>query len=71
MCGRMKLPEDVSLTKEILNIRWDKILDYKPRYNVAPTTSVPVVTSANGERTLELMRWGSIPAWAKDDKNLY
>lgn len=71
MCGRVKLPEDVSLTKGILKIRWDLFLDYKPRYNVAPTTIVPVVTSANGERTLEPMRWGLIPSWSRDEKNLY
>lgn len=71
MCGRVKLPEDVSLTKEILRIKWDRLSEYVPRYNVAPTTMVPVVTSANGERTLERMRWGLIPAWARDEKNLY
>ncbi len=68
MCGRVKLPEDVSLTKEILHVRWDRILDYKPRYNVAPTTQVPVVTSAKGERTLELMYWGLIPAYSDQPK---
>ena len=71
MCGRVKLPEDVSLTKELLKIQWDRLRDYEPRYNVPPTTMVPVVTSASGERSLESMRWGLIPAWARDAKNLY
>jgi len=68
MCGRAKLPEDVSLTKEILKVKWDHLGEWRPRWNVAPTTQVPVVTSANGERTIEWMRWGLIPYWAKDEK---
>jgi len=49
----------------------DELGDYEPRYNVAPTTRVPVVTSSKGERTLEWMRWGLVPAWAKDLKVSY
>jgi putative SOS response-associated peptidase YedK len=66
MCGRAKLPEDVSELKLDLRIEWDKLGDFRPRWNAAPTTNLPVVTSARGERTLELMRWGLIPSWAKD-----
>lgn len=68
MCGRAKLPDDMSELKQDLAIRWDKLGDYRPRYNVAPTTPVPVITSAGGERTLDWMRWGLIPSWAKDEK---
>jgi putative SOS response-associated peptidase YedK len=68
MCGRAKLPEDVSELKLDLKIDWDKLGDFKPRWNAAPTTDLPVVTAANGGRTLELMRWGLIPSWAKDMK---
>jgi hypothetical protein len=35
MRGRVKLPEDVSPTKEILKIKWDRLGDYAPRHNVA------------------------------------
>jgi putative SOS response-associated peptidase YedK len=66
MCGRAKLPEDVSELKLDLRIEWDKLGDFRPRWNAAPTTDLPVVTSACGARTLELMRWGLIPSWAKD-----
>src|ERR1041384_6306971 len=37
-------------------------------YNIAPTQQAPVVIQADGERRLELMRWGLIPSWAKDAK---
>jgi putative SOS response-associated peptidase YedK len=68
MCGRAPLPEDVSQIKLDLQIKWDRLEDYKPRWNAAPTTDLPVVTSRRGERTLDMMRWGLIPGWAKDKK---
>jgi len=37
----------------------------EPNFNVAPTVPVPVVVSSEGERQLDLMRWGLIPFWAK------
>jgi len=42
--------------------------DWEPRYNVAPTQSVPVIRQHPKEpqRVLSLMRWGLIPSWAKD-----
>lgn len=68
MCGRASLPNDVSELKQDLRIEWDKLGDYRPRWNAAPTSDLPVVTSASGGRTLEVMRWGLIPSWAKDSK---
>ncbi len=68
MCGRAKLPEDVSEIKLDLQIDWDEIADYRPRWNAAPTSKLPVVVSRHGERTLTLMRWGLVPSWAKDIK---
>ncbi len=42
--------------------------DWTPRYNIAPTQSVPVIRQNPNEprRELSLMRWGLIPSWAKD-----
>jgi len=68
MCGRAKLPEDVSEIKLDLKIDWDEIGDYRPRWNAAPTSKLPVVVSRNGERILTLMRWGLVPSWANDTK---
>ena len=58
MCGRAKLPTDVSELKQDLKIEWDELGDYRPRWNAAPTTDLPVVVSAQGARTLTTMRWG-------------
>lgn len=38
-----------------------------PRYNIAPTQSVPVVRQhADGTRDAAFLRWGLVPFWAKD-----
>lgn len=42
--------------------------EWSPRYNIAPTQSVPVVRQHPKEsrRDLSLIRWGLIPSWAAD-----
>ncbi|WP_158814399.1 SOS response-associated peptidase [Methylocapsa sp. S129] len=46
--------------------------DFPPRYNIAPTQPIPVVTAAahsQGQRRhFTLMRWGFLPAFVKDPK---
>ena len=39
-----------------------------PRWNVSRTDPLPVVRydAKAGERSLDVMRWGPIPFWAKD-----
>lgn len=44
----------------------------RPRYNIAPTLTVPVVrleprvAPEDAHRQIEPMRWGLVPSWAKD-----
>lgn len=53
--------------------RWVEILrdwpsdEVRLRYNVAPTTEIPIVT-ADGVR---LARWGMVPNWAKEFKSKF
>jgi putative SOS response-associated peptidase YedK len=72
MCGRAKLPDDVSEIKLDLKIDWDEIGDYKPSWNAAPTSKLPVVVAHKGGRMLTLMRWGLIPgtthSWQQANK---
>jgi putative SOS response-associated peptidase YedK len=68
MCGRVKLPDDVLEIVDAFRIKRNMISDYAPQWNVPPTTPVPVITSEDGERRLEWMRWGLIPYWARDEK---
>ncbi len=37
----------------------------RPRYKLAPTTTIDVVRKAEGGRELVSMRWGLVPAWLK------
>ncbi|MGB8579938.1 MAG: SOS response-associated peptidase [Candidatus Sulfotelmatobacter sp.] len=48
-------------------------VDWNPRYNIAPSQSVPVVRqdATRPVRSSSLMRWGLIPSWAKDAKAGY
>lgn len=67
MCGRAY----ETYTEEELFIRYIsnrpmQLPDLKPTYNLCPTQKTPVVFVENGERKIEMMRWGLVPTWAKD-----
>src|SRR5262245_57807328 len=65
MCGRFTLRARLNLVLKELDA--DGVPDWTPRYNIAPTQSVPVVRQ-NGQRTCALLRWGLVPFWAKEPK---
>ena len=67
MCGRYRLSRRKQLLEEhFATDPWEG--DWNPRYNIAPTQPVPVIRQdpKQPERRLSLIRWGLIPAWAKD-----
>lgn len=67
MCGRFALAQPISSIMahfEAQSFRGE----YLERYNITPTQSVPVAISLDGERAIEVMRWGLIPSWSKDLK---
>ena len=71
MCGRVKLEGEFSQLKIKFNIPPDyPAPNYAPSWNVTPTDSLPIVryNTKTGSRTLDLMRWGLVPYWAKDIK---
>lgn len=41
-----------------------------PRFNIAPTTTIPVLTAGQSHPELLAMRWGLVPSWTKDPKRL-
>lgn len=43
----------------------------KKHYNISPTQSAPVIVNRNGTPQLELMKWGFIPAGAKDANSVF
>jgi putative SOS response-associated peptidase YedK len=64
MCGRYTLISSIETVAEHFHV--DPTLDAAPRYNIAPTQHVVAVVKDQSMH-LELMRWGLIPAWAKDE----
>jgi putative SOS response-associated peptidase YedK len=72
MCGRVKLDDDFSEIKVAFRVpsEYPTPNTYKPSWNVAPTDSLPIVryNDKTGSRTLDMMRWGLVPYWAKDIK---
>jgi hypothetical protein len=71
MCGRVRLSFDVSEIKLVFSIPPHRPTpNFPPNWNVAPTDSLPVVRydAKAGERSLDLLRWGLVPYWAKDIK---
>jgi putative SOS response-associated peptidase YedK len=76
MCGRFALnatPEEVEALLAVMELE-----DFPPRYNIAPTQ--PVLLAMAGprrdpgsnlpDRKALLVRWGLIPGWAKDPKDV-
>jgi putative SOS response-associated peptidase YedK len=66
MCGRFSLavtPKELARSFDL-----ETVPDFPARYNIAPTQPVAVILRTNDQpkRHLRLMRWGLIPAWAKD-----
>ena len=65
MCGRFSQAQIAELDREVFRLL--ELPALEPRYNIAPTQEVAVVRERrNGERVLQLLRWGLIPSWAKD-----
>ena len=71
MCGRVRLSSDVSEIRLVFRIPPERpIPNFPPSWNVAPTDSLPVVRydAKAAQRSLDMLRWGLVPYWAKDIK---
>lgn len=66
MCGRFTLRISAPELAEVLGLV--EVLEFTPRFNVAPTQSVVTVLGDGGERRAAMMRWGLIPSWANDER---
>jgi putative SOS response-associated peptidase YedK len=66
MCGRFTLRTPAAILAQRLDCEIDA--DLPPRYNIAPTQDIAVVRRQADEakRRMAMVRWGLIPAWAKD-----
>jgi len=71
MCGRfwrdIKFQEACKDMYEV-PVDIDEIL---PNFNVAPTTQNPIILQRNGDRKMEMFRWGLVPPYEKEGKPKY
>lgn len=67
MCGRYLRRSDKQRIAEAFRVGIPDSLILPPDYNVAPTTTQPVIrlNRDTGEREVVMMRWGLIPYFAK------
>jgi putative SOS response-associated peptidase YedK len=64
MCGRYSLTTPVEALRRLF--RFEQLPNLAPRYNIAPTQQAPVVRAAGAGREIVMLRWGLVPAWAKE-----
>ena len=65
MCGRFTNRLSWRELHELLDLAGTP-LNLRPRYNVAPGQDIAVVRTSEDGRGLAMLRWGLIPAWARD-----
>jgi len=67
MCGRYTQTHELAVLEEYFGFSAPET-EISPRYNIAPGQYAPVIRlDHEGQRKLELMRWGLVPFWAKDE----
>lgn len=65
MCGRFVINIPLDLFLKFFGLK--EAPELPPRFNIAPTQSVPVIReAADGSRYLSLARWGLITPWSKE-----
>ena len=66
MCGRFTLTHDLQNIAKAFNATASASLQIVPHYNIAPTQNIVTVMHEK-ENYLDVLRWGLIPSWAKDE----
>lgn len=67
MCGRYAQSALPKVIKEAFGL--DRVPEFPERYNIAPPQIAPIIRMDDaGRLQCEMMRWGLIPHWAKDEK---
>ncbi|OLS40358.1 SOS response-associated peptidase [Bacillus sp. MRMR6] len=67
MCGRFTLTASVDELVDRFDIEFFLQQEqYAPSYNIAPSQSVLSVINDGEQNKMGFLRWGLIPAWAKD-----
>ncbi len=71
MCGRFTIAAEPEQLSDYFGVE-NTVPDFKPSYNITPSSAVPVICQTKGaERRLSMMRWGLIPHWTKEPSAKY
>lgn len=73
MCGRFITTGTWAEYRKYMNIlppEVDGRNGPEPNYNTAPTSTLEIVTSHEGEIGIESVKWGLVPHWATDGKRI-
>lgn len=64
MCGRF----GATFPFREIKVRWNvqNELCFEPRYNIAPSQTLPVIVRKPDGNEAALMRWGLVPSWAAE-----
>jgi len=70
VCGRFVAKSDPAKLAALFKIEVldDAVDGLGENYNVAPSQRIAVVDAPEGVRTLDVVRWGLLPSWAKEPK---
>jgi putative SOS response-associated peptidase YedK len=72
MCGRYSLNRQTTEREydEYFRRIMEAGLELKPRYNIAPQQTAPVIRMLDGSTIWEELRWGFRPAWVKEQNRV-
>jgi len=68
MCGRYALYDELAQLEAQYEAQIAKDDKWQKSYNIAPTQNAPIIRNTETGRSVEMMRWGLVPVWAKDIK---
>ena len=69
MCGRFTLIHDIESIARTLHASVPASIQIAPHYNIAPTQNILTVMreKADEQNHLDMLRWGLIPSWSKEE----
>ncbi len=65
MCGRINVSDNEGVRLLLAMLGMEVWPSREPRFNVAPTQTLDVITAGDDEPALTAMKWGLLPSWAK------
>jgi len=72
ICGRFTLSyREASVLAAELGVPVESLIDYKPRYNIAPTDPHWIVRSRFEDREVLPAKWGLVNFWMTDRKQAF